>query len=207
MKSPFLVYEEFLSPLECEQIIEGNNNTYPNYDRDGKILPLYFGNVLAEVRITPRIVEQVIPDIESHFGVEVQGIKKFTMEWYATGYSGGKPRCENSIMTDRGWRRANNNDFTGVIFLNQYQDKTPFDDYFEVFGGRLEFPTHKFSFNPQRGTLIVFPGAPNFINHTEAVRSGELTQVRFHIATHELFVYDRMKFQGTPENWFKGELT
>lgn len=207
MKSPFLVYEEFISPLDCERIIEGNNCIYPNYDKGGKVQPLYFGNKLSEVRITPQIADMVVPDIESHFGVDVKGIKPFTMEWYAAGYAGGKPRCENSTHTSSGWRRLNDNDFAGIIFLNEYQDKTPFDPYFEVFGGQLEFPTHRFSFNPRRGTLIIFPGASNFINHTAPVHSGELTQIRFHIATHELFVYDMTKFQGTHENWFnKGEI-
>lgn len=206
MKSPFLIYREFLSPLQCEEIIIGNNNLYPNYDKEGNIQPLYFGNKLSEVRIMPQVVDLVVPDIESHFNVDVKGVKPFTMEWYSSGYEGsGTPRCENSMHTSNGWRRVNDNDFAGIIFLNDYQDTTPFDPYFEVFGGQLEFPTHRFSFNPQRGTLIIFPGASNFINYTAPVKSGELTQIRFHVATHELFVYDMKEFQGTHEQWFKGE--
>jgi hypothetical protein len=204
MKNPFLVFEEFLSPLQCEDIIIGNNNVYPNYNKYNKVMPLFSGNKLAENRIVPQISEEVIPEIESHYNVEVKGIKPFTMEWYASGYEGNMtPRCENSVFMNGKWMRSNDNDFAGIIFLNDYNDEPPFDDDFEVFGGQLEFTTHGFSFNPQRGTLIIFPGAPNFINVTAAVEAGELTQIRFHVATHELFVYDAEKFKGNFENWFK----
>lgn len=203
IKSPFLVFEEFLSPLQCEDIIIGNNNTYPNLDKYNKVQPLFSGNKLAESRIIPIIEDDVIPVMEQHYGVEVKGVKQFIMEWYAAGYEGtNQPRCENSIFINGKWQRSNDNDFTGIIFLNDFNDAMPFDADYEVFGGQLEFITHKFSFNPQRGTLILFPGAPNFINNTAAVKAGELTQIRFHIATHELFVYDREKFQGSFETWF-----
>lgn len=206
MKSPFLVYNEFISPLQCEEIIAGNNNIYPNFDKDGNIKPLFFGNNFVEMRILPKLRDLIVPDIESHFNVEVKGIKPIVMEWYSTGYiPDNKPRCENSAFMKGEWKRINDNDFTGIIFLNDYQDETPFDSDFEVFGGQLEFPTHQFSFNPVRGTLIIFPGASNFINATAEVKAGELTQIRFHIATHDLFVYDANHFRGNHEIWFKGE--
>lgn len=208
MKNPFLVFREFLSPLQCEEIIIGNNNSYPNYDKQGKVRPLIFGNRLAETRIVPQIEDQVVPAIESHYGVEVKGIKPFTIEWYAAGYEGkDTPRCENSIYANNNWVRSNSNDFAGILFLNDYNDTPPFDEGFEVFGGQLEFITHGFSFNPQRGTLIIFPGAPNFINNTAAVKAGELTQIRIHIATHELYVYNQKEFDGDYTTWFKGEKT
>lgn len=206
MKSPFLIFKEFISPLQCEEIITGNNNTHPNFDKDGKVQPLIVANKLAEIRLTPIIVEEVIPAIESYYNVDVKGIKPFDMEWYSAGYEGKMtPRCENSVLMNGKWVRSNGNDFTGIIFLNDYRDTPPFDPEFEVFGGKLEFVTHNFGFNPERGTLIVFPGAPNFINVTGEVKVGELTQIRFHIATHELFVYDMNKFKGNYEIWFKGE--
>jgi hypothetical protein len=206
MKNPFLVYKEFLSPLQCEDIIYGNNNTFPNVDKHGKIQPLRSKNLLSEVRIAPLLADLVVPDIETHYDVEVKGIKQFIMEWYPGGYDGGeKPRCENSAYIGGKWQRINDNDFTGVLFLNEYQDVHPFDDSFEVRGGQLEFPTHNFGFNPRRGTLIIFPGAANFMNHTAAIDAGELTQIRFHVATHEYFMYDMQQFKGTHETWFKGE--
>lgn len=203
MKNPFLVFEEFLSPLQCEDIIIGNNNTFPNYDKDNKVQPLVFGNKLAENRIIPALDANVIPLIESHYAVDVKGIKQFMFEWYATGYEGKNPPiCENSSYISGKWTKTNTADFAGIIFLNDYNDASPFDDDFEVYGGRLEFITHKFSFNPKRGTLIIYPGAPNFINNTSAIIAGELTQIRFHIATHDPFVYDMKKFQGNYTNWF-----
>jgi hypothetical protein len=203
MKSPFLVFDELLSPLQCEEIIIGNNNIYPNYDKDGKPQPLFTGNRLAETRIIPQLEEEVIPLIEKHYNVEVKGIKSFIMEWYPAGYDGDiKPRCENSVYMNNKWIRSNSNDFAGIIFLNDYRDTVPFDPDYEVFGAQLEFLTHDFSFNPRRGTLIVFPGVSNFINHTAKVEAGELTQIRFHVATHELFVYDMNQFPGNYKVWF-----
>lgn len=204
MKNPFLVFEEFISPLQCEDIIIGNNNTFPNIDKYNKVQPLFSGNALAENRILPQVTEIVVPAIEEHYNVDVRGVTPFTMEWYASGYEGlNHPRCENSIWNNGKWNRSNDNDFTGVIFLNDFNDEPPFDDEYEVFGGQLEFITHQFGFNPQRGTLIIFPGCPNFINNTAKIQAGELTQIRFHIATHDLFVYDMNKFKGSFETWFK----
>lgn len=205
MKSPFLVFEEFLSPLQCEEIILGNNNVYPNIDKYGKVQPLFSGNRLAENRLLPQIVSEVLPSIESHYNVNVRGVKSFRVEWYAAGYEGkNKPICENSIYMDGKWSRSNDNDFAGIIFLNDYNDQVPFDDDYEVFGGQLEFPTHEFSFNPQRGALIVYPGAPNFINNTAAVKAGELTQLRFHVACEKLYVYNKDEFKGNYKIWFGG---
>lgn len=204
MKSPFLVFEEFISPLQCEDIIIGNNNTLPNYDKDLNIRPLYFGNKLAEVRISPLIIEQVIPRVEDYFDVDVKGLTEFEFEWYMEGYSGDDPiRCENSSYINGEWKRINDHDFTGILFFNDYNDKSPFDPEFEVYGGALEFPTHDFSFNPNRGTLVVYPGAPNFINHVAAVEAGELTLLRFHLATHEPYVYNMDEFPGNYRTWFK----
>jgi hypothetical protein len=203
MKNPFLVFEEFLSPLQCEEIIIGNNNTFPNYDKDNKVQPLFFGNKLAESRIIPQLDADVVPLMESYYNVDIKGIKQFVFEWYSTGYDGkNPPRCENSSYINGKWQRVNTADFAGVVFLNDYNDKSPFDDEFEVMGGQLEFINHRFSFNPQRGTLIIFPGAPNFINNTAAVRAGELTQIRFHIATHDPFVYNMNDFKGDYAKWF-----
>jgi hypothetical protein len=108
-------------------------------------------------------------------------------------------------MINEKWERSNNNDFAAILFLNEYNDNPAFDSDFEVYGGQLEFLTHGFSFNPRRGTLIIFPGAPNFINNTATVTVGELNQIRIHFAAHELFVYDMNKFLGNYKVWFKGE--
>jgi hypothetical protein len=203
MKSPFIVVEEFISPLQCEDIIIGNNNTFPNYDKMGKVQPLFFGNRLAEVRILPILTEEIIPKVEARFGVDVKGVTEFDMEWYSAGYEGtGQVRYENSVYNNGEWSRINDHDFTGVIFLNDYNDSAPFDEEYEVYGGQLEFPTHEFAFNPQRGTLVLFPGSPNFANHIASVNAGELTLIRFHLATHEPYVYNMREFPGDYRTWF-----
>lgn len=207
MKSPFLIFREFISPLQCEDIISGNNNLYPQVDKFGNPIPLFFGNNLVEVRLIPKLEEEVIPKMEDHYNTKIKGIKPFTMEWYPEGYTSDKikPRCENSAFIGGKWMRINDNDFTGILFLNEYQNEVPFDEIYEVYGGELEFPNHKFSFRPQRGTLVIFPGAPNFLNATASIESGELTQIRIHIASENLFVYDKNLYTGDYKTWFKGE--
>ena len=208
MKNPFLIFEEFISPLQCEEIIIDNNVRFTNVDKDGKVIPLFFSNKLIENRLLPQLVEEVIPSVESHYNVEVEGIKPFTMELYPQGYDGHlKPRCENSVYSKElnKWVRYNDNDFTGILFLNDFSNTPPFDNDFEVDGGRLEFINHGFSFNPVRGNLIIFPGASNFINHTSEVIIGELTQIRFHIVTNPPFMYNMIEYSGNYKTWFNGE--
>jgi hypothetical protein len=98
--------------------------------------------------------------------------------------------------------RLYNRDFTGVIFLSDYQEQVPFDDEYEVFGGKLEFYSHKFGFNPQRGTLIIFPSDPHFINATSPIQAGDLFQIRFHITCTQPYLYNPKNFPGNYTTWF-----
>ena len=202
-KNPFLVFEDFISPLQCEELIINNGIFFPNVDREGKIIPYFFGNKFAEVRLMPRVIDLVLPKIETHYDVKIKGVLPFQMEWYPEGYNGHLPaKCENSVFYKDKWKRVNDHDFTGVLFLNNFRETMPFDPDFEVLGGKLEFPNHGFSFNPERGRLIVFPGSPNFVNHTAAIEAGNLTQIRFHIASEQLYVYNMSNFPGDYTTWF-----
>jgi hypothetical protein len=99
--------------------------------------------------------------------------------------------------------RVRDRDLTAVIFLTDHQDKPPFDPEFEVSGGKLEFPQHGFGFNPERGTMVVFPADPHFLHRTAPVKAGELFQIRLHIATKEPFLYQPDDFPGDFRSWLK----
>lgn len=202
IKSPFVVIENFLSPLFCEDLIDRLNYTYPNRDINNNIIKTIKNNKLSDIRILPYL-EEIIPDIEEYYGFTRNGILPFDYEWFVAGAKDENPRCENSSYTKYGWQRINDYDFTGIIFLNDYQDNHPFDENFEVFGGKLEFPNHQFSFNPARGRLIIFPGNEHFINHTTTVHAGSLTQVRFQIVSNETpWKYNPNNFGGSYLDWF-----
>ena len=205
-KSPFFVIKELISPLQAEDVVTRLKHTIPNTDQKGDPAVTYKGNALSESRIIP-IFYQVLPTIEGYYNFNTKTLTPFTFEWYPTGYSGQKAKCEGSkLINKRGktssWHKISDYDFTVVVFLNDYSDSNMFDERFEVRGGKLEFPTHEFGFNPERGTAIVYPCCPNFINAVSPVQIGDLNIIRFHIIADEDYVYDMNNFPGNYKTWF-----
>lgn len=124
-------------------------------------------------------------------------------EWFPEE-SKGDFICENSEYLRHKWLRTRQRDLTGIIFLSDYQESLPFEQDYEVYGGKLEFVQHHFSFQPKRGTLIIFPSDPHFINITSKIIAGDLFQVRFHIAATQSYLYNPTVFPGDYSSWFKG---
>lgn len=200
-KSPFFVIEEFISPLACEDIIYRLNHVSPDYDLENKPLMTSQPNRLSDMRLLPSL-EEIVPELEEYYNYEHKGIIPLAYEWYVAGCKDVKPQCSNSAFINHKWARINDYDFTGIIFLNDYQETPPFDPSYEVVGGKLEFPYHKFAFNPKRGTLIIFPGDQHFVHHTSKILAGELTQIRFQIVAETMYNYDKNNFNGTYQDWF-----
>jgi hypothetical protein len=201
VKSPFLVYPEFVSPLVAEQIIDAANFTVPDRDKDEHDVK----TVRPAGPIEPLILDKIygiIPNINEYYGVTYKGTDHIDVEWFPTGSSGGF-RSENSKYIRQKWVRVSPRDLTGVLFLTDFQDRPPFDIDFEVCGGKLEFPQHNFGFNPSRGTLVIFPSGPHFINGTTEIAAGDLFQVRFHIVNTDPYWYNPENFPGNYTTWFK----
>ena len=201
-KSPFFLVDEFISPLMCEDIIFRLNHIYPDVDLNDVPLKSIKYNALTEIRILP-MLEELIPELENYFEFEYEGILPFKFEWFVEGFKVQPPSCESYTYTKTGWMRIKDIGFTGVIFLNDSNSNPPFDNDFEVYGGKLEFTNHQFGFNPKRGLLVVYPEAPNFINTTAPVKAGELNQIRFHIVPTIPYKYDMKHFPGNYKVWFK----
>jgi len=201
-KSPFFVVEEFISPLMCEDILNRLNNNYPDMDNSDNPLKTIRYNVLSDNRLLP-FLENLLDDLENYYQFEAEGILPLKYEWYVEEFKPEPPACESYSYTKNGWVRSNDVGFSGVIFLNAYNNKTPFDNEFEVYGGKLEFTNHNFGFNPKRGLLVVYPEAPNFINTTSSIKFGELTQVRFYIVPKVPYKYKMENFPGNYKTWFK----
>lgn len=200
-KSPFVVVQNFISPLVCEDIINRLGHTFPNEVKDVPVKTVNF-NKLTELRLLPSLEELIESHLESYYGFELKGIFPFEHEWFVEGFALEKPRTENEALIDGNWMRVDEKDFTGVIFLNDYNDATPFDPTYEVYGGKLEFPNHQFGFNPKRGTMVIFPSDHRFANSTSKIHAGELNQIRFHICAKVPYEYDIKKFPGTYKTWF-----
>ncbi len=198
-KSPFLVYQNFVSPLLCETIIDAMNVTVPDTDKQGRAIPSIRHNERSEQIVFERI-EPILHEIEEHYNVEYRGTEIPFFEWYIEDID-DPFKCGSSEYLREKWVRVRDRDLTGVIFLTDHQDQIPFDQDFEVMGGKLEFPQHGFGFNPERGTMIVFPAGPHFLHHTARIKAGDLFQVKFHIATQRPFLYQPDDFPGTFEQW------
>ncbi len=199
-KSPFIVYQEFLSPLMCEEIIDLMDVTLPDVDKNNKPQPSLRHNNKGEEIIFERF-KRLFKGVEKYYNVEYRGTEKMLFEWYPQG-STGKLACDSSEYMSKKWVRTKDRDVTSVLFLSDYSEAAAFDSLYEVYGGKLEFPNHNFGFNPERGTLIMFPSSPHFLNAVAPVRVGDSFQVRIHMATRRPFLYQPGDFPGNFLSWF-----
>jgi hypothetical protein len=205
-KSPFIVVKEVLSPLQCEDMVKRLKHTSPNLNQLGIPTVTYKANNLSEIRISP-IVEQLIPVIEQHYDVKIKSKTTPMFEWYPEGYQNNKATSEGyRRITKRGkkpvWQRVKNYDFTILTFLNDYNNETDFDEQFEFRGGKLEFPTHGFGFNAERGTVLIFPTRPNFAHAITNITAGNLNIIRSHLITDSEFEYNMDDYTGSYKDWF-----
>jgi len=200
-KSPFYIVQDFISPLMCEDMIDLCDFTVPDQDKDLKYVKTEKTCEAAEQIIYERFLA-ISPAVQKYYGIEYKGMERSHFEWFTEGTK-GELRSENSKYMHGKWLRVFPADITGILFLSDYQDKVPFEDDYEVYGGKLEFPQHKFGFNPQRGTLILFPSDPHFINWTAPIQVGDLYQARFNIVAKQPLLYDIKQFPGNYNTWFK----
>ena len=201
--NPFLIVENFISPLLCETIISDLkiDSTFPTIGQDGKPKSTIFSSRLNSNRIM-QLFDPVAQAIESRYETNYMATHNLMFEWYPTKYKPTGIKTDGFIQKrDEGWVRYNLIDFTGIIWLNDFNDRPDFDPYFEVYGGTLDFPMFDINFRPQRGTLIIFPTAPNFAHTVAPVEVGSLTQVRLQIRSEEPYEFEKEKFEMNPDNW------
>lgn len=201
VKSPFYIVEEFISPLMCEDLIDTLNYNIPDEDKEGHPVKTTKTSEAAEAVVYDRL-QLLFPELQAYYQLMYKGTERVTFEWFPEG-SKGDFVSENSERLHGKWLRTRQRDLTGILFLSDYQEKTPFEEEYEVLGGKLEFVQHKFGFNPQRGTLIVFPSDPHFINITTEVLAGDLHQARIQMAATMPYLYNPQQFQGNYLTWFK----
>lgn len=207
VKSPFLIVEEFVSPLMCEEIIDALDWTVPDTNKQGVAIPSLKSNDDYEAYLYTEFLKRK-EDIERHYNVAHMATSQTMFEWYPES-SQGTIHAENAEFLragtkgDRKWVRVRDRDLTCAVFLVDWNDKADFDDDYEVYGGKLEFPQHGFGFNAQRGTMVVFPSVPHFINTITPIQAGNLHIARFHIKTTVPFLYQPTDFPGDYRTWFR----
>lgn len=200
IKSPFYVVENFISPLLCEDIIELCDFNIPDYNKDDHPVPTTRTCEQAEQIIYERLI-MLLPELQAYYQLIYKGTERIQFEWFPQSTT-GVAHAENSQYIRGKWLKTKQRDLSAVLFLIDYQDTTPFEAEYEVCGGKLEFPQHKFSFQPMRGTLVVFPSDPHFINLTSQVFVGDAFQARIHMAAQTTYMYNPSSFEGNYLSWF-----
>lgn len=202
-ESPFLVSRNFIPPMLCERIISDLkiDNMFPSIGQDGKPKSTIFSSRLNSERIMS-LFESTVPAIEEKYDTSYLGTHNLMFEWYPTNYMSSGIKSDGYIQKrDEGWVRYNLVDFTGILWLNDHNDQPDFDPVFEVRGGTLDFPMFNINFRPERGTLIIFPTAPNFAHSVAPVQIGSLTQVRFQIRSEPPYKFNKEEFEMNPDKW------
>lgn len=205
IKSPFYIVQEFISPLLCEQLVDGLNFIQPDVDNDDNPILTVKKNERFET-VLFQCLQKQMPDIEQYYDVQYRGTKQFEFRWYPQDYKGDTSvTCENAVFSEskKVWIKNRDRDLTGILFMSDYNSKVPFESVYEVYGGKYEFPQHNFGFNAQRGTLIVYPSGPHFLNNVASVVAGDLFLAKFHIATNLPFIYQPTQFPGDMVTWFE----
>jgi hypothetical protein len=199
-KSPFYVVQNFISPKQCEMIVDDLGYYSPDLDPEGKPIKMMRHHEPSEKIIYEKF-KSLIPKLEAYYDFEHRGTEHITFEYMAAGVK-PEPVCDSSKWIKKKWVRTKDRDFSAVLFLSDYQEDVPFDSEYEVYGGKLEFLQHKFGFNPQRGTLIVYPSSPHFINAFSEIFVGDLYVARFYIASQMPYLYQPDEFPGNYLSWF-----
>lgn len=199
-KSPFIIIEDLLSPKICEQIVYDLDVHMGDFDAEGTPIPMYRHHEPSE-SIIYKTIKPLIPKFEQYYTFKHRGTELMTFEYRAEGV---KPLavCDNSTHIKNKWARTRDRDFSFVVFLSDYQDKLPFDSDYEVYGGKLEFPQHGFGFTPSRGTMIMYPSGPHFLNAISDILMGELHTVKSHFSAEVPYFHDPIGFPGDYRSWF-----
>lgn len=201
--SPFYIVKDFISPMMAEDIIDTLNVKEPDYDTENRPTKTTLFNGAIDDILFERL-QQLIPDLEHHYGIEYKGTESpITYNLYPHGYEKEEYECENSSYINKKWMRTKSRDLSGVLFLNDYNESSNFSTTFEVYGGKLQFPQHSFGFNPERGCLVIFPSAPHFINGVSPVLYGDCYMIKLHITAKTPYLYDPNKFVGDYKTWFE----
>lgn len=199
-KSPFLIYDNIISPLLCEEIIANVGFPIPTSNEDSTVNISSTTDSQYEELIYNKI-EQLIPSIEQYFKFKHKGTTQFNFEWIPQS-SYIPIRAENSEYINNSWVRTKARDFTAILFLSEYNETPDFDSDFECCGGCLEFVNHDFSIHPSRGSLVIFPCDPRFSNATSLVKVGDAYQIRFHFVASDPWLYQPSNFPGDLRTWF-----
>jgi len=209
MKSPFIIVQDFLSPLTCEKIVNDIAIGDPDTDLEGNPKKIERHNLFWEQDIAERFRE-IVPEIESRYDCTYRGLEKPLFQYYPENAKvpAEQPGCENSKYVRKKWVMHKDVDLVGFVWLKDYNENVPLDPRHEVFGGKLEFPAYNFSLVPQRGTLVLFPAGPHFITVISPILLSDLYQIKLTTCINAKnggrWFYQPQNHPGKWQDWFSG---
>lgn len=198
VKSPFLIYPNFLSPLMCDKILSMRDLT-PEAEDTGLCIinpNIDLNSIIAEK------VNDILPEVIKHYNTNILDMTVPILYELKQG-ANNPPQADNSRHLNGKWVQVFPRDISGYIALCNYNDNVPFDGNFEVYGGKYEFPQHEFGFNPQIGTLILHPSGPHFIHQHTPMEYGNLFYIQFFFKSENTYLYNPADFPGDYTNWFR----
>ncbi len=212
-KSPFFVLQDFISPKMCDDILSKIEIKQPDIDKEGNPIKMERHHDEIEDLLFSRFREN-IKAFEEYYNINYVGTEKLLFQYYPENAKAPaeQPGCENSKFIRRKWVKVKNVDFTGILWLKDFNSQVPLDPRTEVYGGKLEFPIYNFSLVPQRGTLVLFPASPHFISAISPVLVSQLYQVKFNVCVSEkdgsMYFYQPAQFpfdegKGALMSWFE----
>lgn len=204
-KSPFYVVSNFISQKTCDYVVSSSGVTEPNEDPEGQ--PMLTNVMLDEHTETLLYnrLQEILPEIEAHYNFKTRGVESMQFSWMPEEcVDGSDVRCANAAFVRKKWMKTKDRDFAVHLFLSTYNaaSEDNFDPDLEVYGGKLQFPQYKFSFNPQAGTAVVHPAGPHFIHAYSPVIAGDLFYVTFYISSIEPHIYQPTDYPGDYKSWF-----
>lgn len=201
-KSPFKIYQDFLPGAECDAIAK-ELRVEPTLDAHGVAMSMERHHIATEQSLFEKF-KPLIGELESYYtGFKYRGTEHLVFQQFpANGKPAEAPHCENAVFKRKKWIRVKDRDLTGILWLKDYQETSPFNIETQVLGGKLEFPVYNFGFQAQKGTLVIYPACERFICLTSTVLVGELQCVRFHICGKDMWLYDPALYPGDFRTWF-----
>ncbi len=197
--SPFLIIEDAVSPLQCEKIVDSVEFLSLDVDKLNRPIETTKTTDVGSDIIHKKI-RQYQTDILAKYGSNILDIDKTRVIWSDSTVS-PRPMCDNSTRIKDKWLRVHNRDLTAIVFMSDFNDRPPFDGEFEVYGGKLEFPSHGFGFNPVRGTMVIMPSDPHFTHVFSPISMGHLFVSKTFITLERPLIYSPKNFPGTWREW------
>lgn len=188
LKSPFFIIEDFLSPLQCDRLL--GLNQVPN--AGCCIRHLNEG----QFSVVKNSITDYSDQISERYGCELSPDIKLLFQQFPENPSAPalNPHIDGWESFRKKWTKVKNIDLVGFIPLKSYCDSLPIDLNFEVYGGKLEMLNFNFSILPERGSLILFPAAPNFIHALSPINFGSFEVIKIHCTFSQPWTFDISKF-------------